>query len=454
MAAFIRSVLAQVNTEISRVLAPQAIEQVCRELKHCWRRRTLDPATTVYAFLRQILECNTACDHVPHLTGLAVTGEAYCKARSRLPVELFQRLLTIVCDAVAASCDSAALWHGHRLWHMDGSSCSMPDTPELQAHFGQSGNQAAGCGFPTAHLMTLFHAATGCLLRITTAPLRSHDLPRSLSTHGALRRGDIVVADRGFCSFVHLVMLLDLGVFSLFRLHQKTIVNFRKGRSYSTARTGKKATRFVKGKPTSRWVKWLGTGDQIVEYFKPKQRPAWITAEIYALHPESIQVRELRYRVAQKGYRVKEILLVTTLLDADLYPAAELARLYQQRWEIETNLRHLKETLGMDVLRTKTVDGVHKELAMFAIAYNLIRLVMVKSADRQNVAVTRISFIDAQRRLRHAVAGAPLREIAINPDRPHRFDPRVRKRRPKQYPWMQKPRQQMKQDLICKKVKP
>ena len=312
MAAFIRSVLALVNLEIARVLAPQAIEQVCRELKHTWRSCTFDPATTVYACLRQILEGNPSCDHVPHLTGLAVTGEADCQARSRLPVELFHRLMAIVCDAVETSCDAAALWRGHRLWHRYGSSCSMPETPELQERFGQSSNQAVGCGFPTAHLMTLFHAATGCLLRITMAPLRSHGLPRSLSTHGALRSGDIVVADRGFCSFVHLAMRQFLGVFGLFRLPQRTIVSFRKGRGYATARTGKKLTgkklaRVAKGKPTSRWVKWLGTGDQIVEYFTPKQRPAWITVEDYALPPESILVRELRYRVAQKGYRVKEI---------------------------------------------------------------------------------------------------------------------------------------------------
>ena len=133
-------------------------------------------------------------------------------------------------------------------------------------------------------------------------------------------------------------------------------------------------------------------------------------------------------------------------------PAAELARLDQQRWEIETNLRHLKQTLGMDVLRTKTVDGVHQERAMLAIADNRIRLVMVKSADSQNVAVTRMSFIDAQRRLRHAAMGGPLREIAINPDRPHRFDPRVRKRRPQQYPWYAETSPQIEARFVRKNV--
>jgi hypothetical protein len=178
-----------------------------------------------------------------------------------------------------------------------------------------------------------------------------------------------------------------------------------------------------------------------------------MTAEAYALLPQSIKVRELRYRVTQPGFRVREIVLVTTLLDEQLYPAVELATLYHQRWEIETNLRHLKQTLRMDVLRTKTVDGVHKELAMYAIVYNLIRLVMLDSARRQNVAVPRISFIDAQRRLRHAIPGAPTRNLIVLPERPGRYEPRVRKRRPKEFDLMQKPRRQLQQDLTRQQLK-
>jgi hypothetical protein len=434
-----------------------------------WRKCTLDPVTTVYAFVRQVLEGNTACDHVPHLTGLAVTGEAYCRARARLPVELFERLMEKVCDAVATVCDdAAALWHGHRVWHMDGSGCSMPDTPELQAAFGQPGGQAPGCGFPVAHLMTLFHATAGYLLRVVTTPLRSHDMSQAQRVHDALRAGDVVVGDRGFCSFVHLAILWGMGVFAVFRMHQRTIVSFRKGRANSkpaarkkkgrrAARTKKRAVmekkKRRKGKPTSRWVKWLGTCDQIVEYLKPKQRPRWMTAEAYALLPDSIQVRELRYRVTQPGFRVQEIVLVTTLLDAQLYPALELATLYQHRWEIETNLRHLKQTLRMDVLRTKTVNGVRKELAVYAIVYNLIRLVMLHAARDRNVPVARISFIDAQRRLRHAIRGTPTQKLIIVPERPGRSEPRVRKRRPKQYPLMQKSRSHLQQALIRQQLK-
>ena len=452
MAPFIESVLDQVKGDLAELLSVEKIERVCRELNYTWRACTLDPATTVHAFLRQVLAGNTACDHVPHLTGLPVTGEAYCKARSRLPVELFERLMREVAEKAMRGGEAAARWCGHRVWNIDGSGCSMPDTAELQQAFGQSGMQKPGCGFPVAHLMTLFHASSGFLLRMATAPLRTHDMSQAQRVHDALEPNDLVVGDRGFCSYAHLALLLLAGVFGLFRAHQRTIVSFRKRRAYLPPGSSAKKGRRAKGRPRSRWVRSLGRQDQIVEYFKPRQRPKWMTSEEYARLPESMLVRELRYRVTQRGFRVREVTVVTTLLDADLYSAAEIAKLYCQRWEIETNLRHLKQTLHMDVLRTKTVAGIHKELAMFAIVYNLVRLAMLRAAKRQNVVVTRISFIDAQRWLCHAPIDAPCRALNVLPDRPNRFEPRVRKRRPKEYDLMNKPRQQLKQTLIRKQL--
>jgi hypothetical protein len=452
MAPFIQSVLDQVKGDVADVLSAHRIKQICHELNYKWRECTLDPVTTVHAFLRQVLAGNTACDHVPHLTGLHVTGEAYCKARSRLPVELFQRLMRTVVDAVIQCGEARARWRGHRLWHLDGSGCSMPDTAELQQAFGQSGAQKPGCGFPVAHLMTLFDAGTGFLLRMVTAPLRTHDMAQAQQVHDALEPNDIVIADRGFCSYAHLALLSRAGVFAVFRMHQRTIVDFRKGRSHVPPKTRGKKGRRAAGQPRSRWVRSLGKHDQIVEYSKPQQRPKWMTREDFAQLPDSILVRELRYRVTRRGSRVREVTLVTTLLDAELDPAADLAKLYEQRWEVETNLRHLKQTLRMDVLRTKTVNGVHKELAMFAIVYNLVRLVMLRSATRRTMPVTRISFIDAQRWLSHAPLGSPPRKLIVLPARPNRFEPRVRKRRPKEYDLMNKPRWQLQQDLIRKQV--
>jgi hypothetical protein len=451
MAPFIRSVLERVKGEVAEVLSRQSIEQICRELGYVWRQSTLDPATTVHAFLRQVLAGNTACDHVPHVTGLDVTGEAYCKARARLPVELFQRLMQAVAQAAMRSDEAAARWHGHRLWHLDGSGCSMPDTPELQQAFGQPGMQQPGCGFPVAHLLTLFHASSGLLMRMVSSPLRTHDMGQARRVHEALEPNDVVIGDRGFCSYAHLALLGMAGVFALFRIHQRTIVDFRKRRPHLLP-TARRKGQQAPGQPSSRWVKSLGKHDQIVEYFKPLQRPKWMSCEDFARLPETVLARELRYRVSQRGFRVREVTLVTTLLDAELYSTNQIAELYQQRWEIETNLRHLKQTLHMDVLRTKTVAGIHKELAMFAIVYNLVRLVMLRSAKRQGVAVNRISFIDGQRWLCHARSQSPLRKLGIVPDRSNRYEPRVKKRRAKEYDLMKKPRQQLKQALIRKQL--
>ncbi len=449
MASFIESVLEQVKGDVAEALSAERIEQICRELNYVWRDCTLNPVTTVYAFLRQVLAGNIACDQVPHLVDLKVTGEAYCKARARLPVELFQRLMEAVTSAVSAHVPAA--WRGHRVWHLDGSACSMPDTPALQTAFGQPGAQRPGCGFPVAHLLTLFDSSTGFLLRVLPAPLRTHDHSLAPRVHEAFRPGDVVVADRGFCSYTHLALLNLAGVLALFRIHQATIVNFQKGRPHSPQKRAKKVAR-VTGQPTSRWVQSLGPQDQIVEAFKPSERPKWMAPEDFARLPESLLLRELRYRINRPGFRVRQVTLVTTLLDAQRYPAGELAKLYLKRWQVETNLRHLKQTLRMDVLRTKTVDGIHKELAMFAIVYNLVRSVMLRYAKRQRVPVIRISFIDAQRRLSHATLQATPRCLIVLPDRPGRREPRVCKRRPKRFRLMTKPRPKLQQDLISKQL--
>jgi Transposase DDE domain len=380
-----------------------------------------------------------------------VTGEAYCKARARLPEELFQRLMHAVAQAAIESDEATARWHSHRLWHVDGSGCSMPDTPKLQQAFGQSGMQKPGCGFPVAHLLTLFHATSGLLLRMVSSPLRTHDMSQAHRVHEALEPNDVVVGDRGFCSYAHLALLKLAGVFGLFRIHQRTIVDFRKGRPHVSPKARRKG-QTPTGIPSSRWVKSLGKHDQIVEYFKPLAPPEWMSWEDFARLPDSVLVRELRYRVTVRGFRVREVTVVTTLLDADLYPAQEIAKLYGQRWQIETNLRHLKQTLHMDVLRTKTVAGIHKELAMMAIVYNLVRLIMLRAGKRQGIVANRISFIDAQRWLCHARSGSATRKLAVVPDRPNRFEPRAKKRRPKEYDLMSKPRQQLKKALTRKQL--
>jgi hypothetical protein len=218
------------------------------------------------------------------------------------------------------------LWRGHRTFLIDGSSFSMPDMPELQKHFGQPGNQAPGCGFPVAKILALFHHGTGLLLEVTAAPLRSHEMAHVDGVHPTSKPGDVLVGNRGFCSFAHLALPIGRGVHAVFRIHQKQIVDFTPGRPHAVA-GDKKASA---GLPRSRWVRSVGAFDQIVEWFKPVRRPAWMTAEQYAAPPETIMVREARYTIACPGFRTRVITLVTTLMDAEGYPLRELVELARQ----------------------------------------------------------------------------------------------------------------------------
>jgi hypothetical protein len=445
MALSIPQILRQFKTDVANVLSADTIRQVCSNLNYSWRQRILDPVTTVHVFLLQILHGNTACTALSRLAGVTFTAAAYCDARMRLPLALFSDLLQRVCDALHPAIEDSARWRGHRTWSLDGSSFSMPDTPELQAHFGQPSAQLKSCGFPVAHMLALFHAGTGLLLRVLASPLRTHDMRHAAAMHPELEKDDILLADRGFASFAHLALLSQRELHGVFRCHQQQIVNFRVGRKHTSQRRPKK------GLPRSRYVKRLGRRDQLVEYSKPREKPKWMDNDTFAGLPERLLVRELRFETPQRGHRTKVITLVTTLLDPELYPKTELADLYMRRWQIEGDFRHLKTTMGMEVLHCKTVDGVLKELYIFAVAYNLVRLIMLEASHRQRVPLERISFIDALRWLRDADADTKLTPLVVNPARPNRLEPRAVKRRPKQYDLMNKPREVLRKALPRKK---
>jgi hypothetical protein len=439
--------LDRIKGRITESVPADLIEQLCRDLRHRWRDRDLGPVVTTHLFLRQVLHGNTAVAHLRHLSGLDFTDSASCQARARLPLKLLQRLRQAVTDDPRADGGDRpeTRWLGHRVFLLDGSSFSMPDTPELREYFGQPSAQAAGCGFPVAHLMTLFDARRGYLLRASTRPLETHDMSQAAALHAELRDGDVLVGDRAFASFAHLALCLRRGIHGLFRAHQRQIIGFRVGRPHRPPGTSAKGQA---GKPRSRWLKRLGPRDQVVEYYKPKERPDWMTAEDYAALPESIVVRELRHAVRRPGYRTRALTLVTTLLDPKAYPATELARLYGLRWGVETDPRHLKQTMKMDVLPCATAAGVEKELAVFTLVYNLVRRVMEEAGRRQGVEPDRVSFVDALRWLQEARPGDELATLVVNPDRPGRVQPRVRKRRPKQYPLMTRPRAELRKALL------
>jgi hypothetical protein len=445
MARSILAAVEQIKSDLVQFLSPAFIHSVCDAVGHVWRDRLLNPATTVHLFALQILHGNTACAHVPRLGDVDCTGEAYGQARQRLPLAVLRYLLRALCLHLGADpLLDEGRWHGHRTFLVDGSSVSMSDTPELQEAFGQPGNQKPGCGFPVMHLLALFHAGTGLLLNVVGAPLRTHDMSRIAQVHPDLSEGDVLVGDRAFCSFVHLALLAARQAFGVFRVHQKQIVSFRPHRRTASQKSRRRGER---GLPTSRWLKRLGRHDQLVEYVKPKSRPDWLSESAYAALPETLQVRELRYKITQRGRRTREVTLATTLLDPVRYPAADLAALYGQRWQIETNFRHLKQTLRMDVLRCQSVEGINKELLMYALIYNLVRLTMLEAAKRQCVGVERISFIDAVRWLADAIHGPKELKLRVLPDRPGRFEPRAVKRRPKEYNRLNEPRQTLRNRL-------
>ena len=441
----ITEVIGQFKQNWSEELSPTAIAQACRDAGMSWNESALNPVITIQIFFVQILHGNTAIEHLRHLTGMVFTASAYCQARMRVSLDSLHFLLERSVDQMQQETFDAARWLGHRVFHVDGSSFSMPDTRQLQAYFGQPGQQKPGCGFPVAHWLVMLHAGTGMITKMLAAPLRTHDMSGVATLHPELRSGDLLVADRGFCSYAHLALLWQRGVQGLLRIHQRTIVDFTPRRAHVHPMHGKSDRK--KGMPRSRWIKQLGATDQIVEWFKSPNQPEWMSAAQYAALPASLTVRELRYTIHKKGFRPKEITLVTTLLDAKRYTLDDLAERFLERWEIETNFGHLKTTMKMDVLKCKTVDGVLRELQVFALIYNMVRQVMLAAASRQRVDVRRISFIDALRWLQTASPGDELIPLVVNPHRPNRLEPRVKKRRPKQYPIMNKPRRQLKKEL-------
>jgi Transposase DDE domain len=402
--------------EVGGILDAAAVEQAFAEQGYRWRERTLGPARTIELFIRQVIDCNESCGYVCQWAGGTFTPGAYCAARSRLPLDAFWRLCRRVGEQVRMEHEmDVPLWRGHRTFHLDGTSFSMPDTPELQEAFGRPGMQKAGCGFPAAHLLLSFDARTGMVLEAIPGPMRTHDLRDVPWIHEQLAGSDILIGDKAFGSWAHLALLQKRGMHGLFSLHQQ---------------------RPVRGEP-----------DQIQRWPKPPLKPAWMSRPEFDALPEFIQVRVVHRVIHRRGFRPVKVNLVTTLLDRQKYPAEELVELGRSRWSAELNLRHLKTTMGLEILKCKSVDGVLKELAIFLLVYNLVRAVMLKASATQAVAVDRISFADALAWIRCTGRGEALWRLLVNPIRPNRVEPRAIKRRPKPYDLLNKPRDQMRKAL-------
>jgi hypothetical protein len=390
------TILPRFTGEWAMRLQPAAILTICREIGYtAWRDRVLTPVTTVPLFLWQMLHGNTACSHLPPLSGFRFTAAAYCQARGRLPRRFFDLLLERFSSAVQRSALDDGQWHGHRTFLVDGSGGSMPDTPALQDAVGQSTAQRPGCGFPVAHLLRLFHAGTGVLLKLVVAPLLTHDLARVQTVHPTLQPGDVLVADRGLCSYAHLALLVQAGVHAMLRVGARQMVDFTPGRP--CVKPSVRRTPAANGIPRSHGLTALGVHDPLVAWLTPQTCPSWLTREALAALPETVVLREVRYHTGTPGFRTRQITLVTTLLDGDLYRVADRAELYHQRWRVETSLAQLKTSRQMDVLHGQTVPGVLKDFTVLAIVDHLVRMVMGHSALLQHLGVERISVLEALR---------------------------------------------------------
>lgn len=313
----------------------------------------------------------------------------------------------------------------------------MPDTEANQANWPQSKGQKPGCGFPAMNLVGIFCLHSGALLQAAHGERTTHETKLFQQLWGTLNPGDLAVTDRGFCSFGTVAGLHARGVDSLMRLPEKKI------RVAITSQLPK-----------------TPNFDVSITWQRPAQCPPGLSPQDFALLPESIQVRVVRYTIAHPGFRTKTVTLATTLLDSAI-SAADLADLYFRRWGVELHFREIKIHLNMDVLRCKSPDMIERELRMHFIAYNLIRCLMQKAALTHDVDLGRVSFkgaLDALRQFANALTGTEDKPRTVSaivdemlfaiardlvPLRPDRTEPRVRKRRPKNYRLMTKPRHEM-----------
>ncbi|MCH7702896.1 MAG: IS4 family transposase [Planctomycetes bacterium] len=342
------------------------------------------PAVTLWAFLSQVLfkdehrSCVAAVARVAVLLVALERGPcssntgAYCRARGKLSEKVIRQITIRVGEGCEDQLGKELLWHGRHVRLVDGSTVSMSDTPENQEAYPQNPQQKEGLGFPIARVVVLLSLATGMVTDMAMGPYAGKETgePALLRSRlGRFKRGDILLADRYYCSYFMIALLQERGIDLVVRLHQRRPVNFRRGRR-------------------------LGKDDQVITRDRP-QRPKWMEEQTYDRVPPSIEVRAIRVHLGQPGYRVESFVAVTTLTNAKEYPKEDIASLYQSRWLAELDIRAIKITMGMDILRCKTPEMVGKEIWTCLLAYNLIRRAMLQSAQEAGVSPRTLSFTAA-----------------------------------------------------------
>lgn len=334
------------------LLPTSVIEQSMKELKIRYYRRLFDSAVTLWAFLSEVLDADKSCHNavskiIAYLAGLEVEipslrdaprttdTSAYCQARSRLPETLLQKLFRQTGQNLQEKVTTEYLWCGRNVKVIDGSTVSMPDTIENQKAYPQPKSQTPGCGFPIAKLGVIFSLATGAAVALCIDVLNTHDMKLARNLYQFLNPLDILLGDRAFCAYADLISIKSLNCDAVFRKHQARKTTTRKG-------------------------KIIGSSDKLVTWHKPKKCPQGLSLSDFSALPLTLTIQEIYYYIVIPGFRTERVSLITTLLDTTTYPTLKIVELYYQRWQVELDLKHLKTTLGMDILRCKTPSMVRK----------------------------------------------------------------------------------------------
>lgn len=395
-----------------------------------YRERLYSPTVTLSMFMRQALEEDASCQKAVNgwaaqraadgLQPMSVRTGGYCRARQRLPVAMVQELARETARQLHELAMPAWRWRGRPVKLVDGTGISMPDTQSNQTRFPQPSSQAAGVGFPLAYLGVVICLATGAVLQAAMGAQSgkgSGELALFGDLQTAFKAGDVMLADALYCSYFLVASMMACGVDVVMAQHGSRKSDFRRGKS-------------------------LGKCDHIVKWIKPA-RPSWMTREEYQAFPSELTLRESR-----KSHRI----LVTTMLNPRELSQDDLSQLYGKRWNVELDLRNIKTTMGMDVLHCQTPEMNEKELWVHLLAYNVIRLLMAQAANYAGVDPRSLSFKHTvqlwsewvARGLTTALDRALLFTLIAQSEvanRSGRIEPRMRKRRPKSYPWLKTPRQ-------------
>jgi len=359
---------------------------------------------------------------------------AYCKARGRLNPEYLDNVNQKVIDKHQSQVKTDHLWCGKDVKIVDGSSVSMPDTRENQKLYPQPSGQKKGCGFPVMRIVVMFSLATGLMLACRKGSLKVSERILWHQMWDAYQEGDVVLADRGFCSYADYWLLSERKIDCVMRLHQ--------------------------ARKNNKLIKRFNKNDRLVEWERggASSRPKWLTKEQWNEIPQSMTVRLVNINVDIPGFRTKNITVATTLLDNEKYPPQVIADLYLQRWLCELFIRDIKTTMRMNVLRCKTPEMIRKELTVFMIVYNLIRGLIWQAVLNKGIEPYRISFagtiatirqwapilaaIDGYKKKRLLDALMELLATDVIPIREPRREPRAIKRRTNSnYQLLTKPRQ-------------